>query len=342
MIPFSHLRSLLGVGLLISACGRASVPEATTTSAAVPASTTLQPSRLERPATGRAYNVILQATSCWLGGLWSDAVGEKGDARGAGIRRRCDALLRTVGESPAGAYNALVAVDAATVEIIAEHVQSTARADERDGPHSADLVALLRGVAAASRETARARHAADKVKQVFETAPSATDRSDHKRMSVPALRSAGGLHALLEHGGPYADDARVVGILHTIDRMEIARGLPKHLKVYAVEGANLDVFGVQAPELYQDAALPIPTGTWLAYLTKVASAAGHPVPPEAKSPQNREPLAWNGVLEGLADRIRHPRTDPALDAVARDVVARIDQQATSEREAFEAHAPEDR
>jgi hypothetical protein len=283
------------------------------------------------------------ATSCWLGGLWSDAVGEKGDAREAGIRRRCDEVLRDVGESTEEPilYAPLRALDARTVERIVDRVAQAASADAREVTHAPALVALLRAVADASRETVEARRAADKVKQVVEPVP-AGDEWRNKLAAAPELRHSVALHALLTRGGPYGDEARVIGTLHALDRMEIARGLPKHLKVYAVEGAFREIFGVAAPELSTNAAAPIKTGTWLEYLTKVAAAAGHPVPADAKDPQNREPLAWNGVLEGFADRLRDSHTDPSLDAVATNIVTRIDQQSARARAAFEAHRPSDR
>lgn len=84
-----------------------------------------------------------------------------------------------------------------------------------------------------------------------------------------------------------------------------------------------------------DPSEPIPTGTWLAYLTRVASVAGHPVPPDARDPQNREPFAWSGTLEGLADRLRPLRLEPPLDGIRHRVTARLDLEARSMRDAFE-------
>ncbi|HZU85700.1 MAG TPA: hypothetical protein VE987_22390, partial [Polyangiaceae bacterium] len=85
--------------------------------------------------------------------------------------------------------------------------------------------------------------------------------------------------------------------------------------------------------------------TWLAYLTDVAAAAGHPVP-DARDPQNREPLAWTGVLEGFADRLRASSADFGADTplgnVQRAIVARLDDEYRRERVVYEAHAPADR
>jgi hypothetical protein len=126
--------------------------------------------------------------------------------------------------------------------------------------------------------------------------------------------------------------------------MEIARGLPKHLKIVALKTEFVDLFGVPPPSLPSDGAAPIPTGTWLLYLTDVATAAGHPLPADARDPQNREPLAWNGVLEGLADRVRAeaPRlpAGSTLGSVARAVVDRLDDGYRNERVVYEARAPQ--
>jgi hypothetical protein len=122
--------------------------------------------------------------------------------------------------------------------------------------------------------------------------------------------------------------------------------LPKHLKVYAVSTGFADVFGVRAPEVSDDAPAPIKSGTWLAYLTDVAAAAGHPVPSDARNPQNREPLAWTGVLAGFAEKMgadasRFPAGTPIGD-VQRGAIARLDDEFQRERQAYEAHAPADR
>lgn len=340
MIASTRFGLVVQFGLLISACTHAAPPSATT--ATSPPKSIVQAALKEPAEKGRGHEIVIQATSCWLGGLWSDAVGEKGDARDAGIRRRCDDVLRRTGESPENAYYPLRALDPATVAHLADDVRRTAAGDPKDAPYAEDLVALLRNVADVSRETVHARRAADTVKQAIEASPSAEERRSTKVAAAPALRTSLALRRILPQGGPYAEEAHLIGMLHALDRMEIASGLPMHLKVYAVQGAYLDLFGVSPPHLSRDAALPIRAGTWLTYLTDVASAAGHPVPADAKNPQNREPLAWNGVLEGFADRLRNAKADSPLGLVIRNVVARIDRQAAEERAQYEAHSPEDR
>jgi len=309
------------------------------------------------------YALVLQAASCWMGGLWSDALGESGDARQAGIDRRCNALLRdidiTAGEraralvdrvpppEPEEAYYPLRAVEPHIVDAIAQKVEERATRDPAEGPHARELVVVLRAVAAATRETIRARRVADVVKDDARAQPDVAERNADKSSAVANLQHGEGLDAIFHlEAGPYTDFARSIGVLSALDRMQIARGLPKHLKIYAVRAALADAFGVAAPAVPDDAAKPIPTGTWLAYLTQVAGAANHPIPGDAHDPQNREPLAWTGVLEGFADRLRadafHFPAGTALGDVERATALRLDEEYRSEREAYEAHAAKDR
>lgn len=326
-------RAVVGASVLFAACG-GGASKTSTTSATMPSQSGAGASK--ETSTGKAHALVLQTASCWLDGLVSDALGERGAAGEAGTRQRCDEVLRAIDQSSDTGYAQLRAVDAGTVRRITDRVSSMAATDDVPG-----LVTMLSRIADTSRETLHARRAADVVKQVSISFP-AEGRRANKEAAAPELQSTSALRALLAYHGPFQADAHAVAILNVLERVESARGLPKHLKVYAVRGPFSEVFGVTAPQLSTDAALPIPTGTWLTYLTTVASAAGHPVPQDARDPQNREPLAWNGILVGLADRLRNAPVDPSLAKVSSSVVARIDQQAASERASFDAHAPEDR
>jgi hypothetical protein len=298
----------------------------------------------EPPRSTDAHALVMAATSCWMGGLWSDALGETGAARNAGIERRCEAVLRDVDVARAP----MRAVEPHAVGAIARKVQDAAEGDPSVRPHARELLALLHAVADASRETIHARRAADVVKDDVHDAPLPETRREDKRAAAAWLRQGGALSALLRlDAGPYSEDARAIALLFALDRMEIARGLPKHLKMYAVGGALDDVFGVAPPAVSEDAPAPIRTGLWLAYLTDVATAAGHAVPADARNPQNLEPLAWTGVLEGFADELRKDATDAtaqraSLVSIERAVVRRIDEGYRSERLAYEAHAAKDR
>jgi hypothetical protein len=100
--------------------------------------------------------------------------------------------------------------------------------------------------------------------------------------------------------------------------------------VYAVGGPFERVFGVPPAPVPADPTAPIPTGTWPRYLMAVAAAAGHPVPPTAVQPIDQETLAWGGVLEGFAQRLRavggavSPGT-PLPDVLSR-IAVRLDQE----------------
>jgi hypothetical protein len=176
-----------------------------------------------------------------MGGLWSDALGEKDEGRLNGIQERCDALLRSVGESPEGAYYPLRAVDANTVNVLSMRVAAVATTDSEERSHAKELVTLLLRLADATRETMHARRAADKVKEEGSAEPVSPDYHSDKAAAAPELLESSSLSALLHASvGPYATEAQVLGLLSAIDRMEIARGLPKHLKIYAVQGAHRD------------------------------------------------------------------------------------------------------
>jgi hypothetical protein len=279
-----------------------------------------------------------------MGGLWSDALGEKGDARLTGIEHRCDEFLTATVE-PQESYYPLRAVDAGTVQRLSSTIQRTALQDPAEAPHASELTALFGAIADAARETIDARRAADVVKEDVTQQPQPPIRRLDKEAAAEKLAADRALHALLQAGpGPYADEARTAGLLFAIDRMEIASGLPKHLKIAALKTEFVDLFGIPPPSLPPGGAAPIPSGTWLLYLTDVATAAGHPLPADARDPQNREPLAWNGVLEGLADRVRAeaPRlpAGSTLSTVARAVVERLDDGYRNERIVYEARAPQ--
>lgn len=306
-----------------------------------------------------AHGLVMEATACWMGGLWSDALGESGFERYAGIERRCDALLRDVDitapelpkavvagvppPEPQEGYYPLRAVEPHIVDAIAHEVQVRAERDAAEG--AGDLVALVRAIAAAARETVQARRAADKVKDDVLGQPSAAARESDRLAATEKLRSGDALHVLLRaDAGAYTDEARAVGVLSALDRMEIARGLPKHLKFYVVSTPYAEVFGVEPPRVPPEE--PLKPGTWLTYVAQVAAAAGHPVPTDAHDPQNREPLAWAGVLEGFADKLRgdaaHFPSGSALGDIERRVVARLDDEFRDQREIYEAHSPADR
>ena len=345
-----HLASALS---LLTACAAA-------TPVATPATgSTASPPDVRAPG----HALVIEATSCWMGGLWSDALGEKDLDRYAGIDRRCNVLLRDVDitasqrqraiadgvppPAPEEGYYPLRAVEPFIVDAIARKVHDRALRDPGEASHADELVVLLRAVAAATRETIQARRAADFVKDDTRARPDVEERSSDKTSAAVKLRHGEALDALFHiEAGPYTDDARILGVLSALDCMQIAHGLPMHLKIYAVRTGFADVFGIPAPDVSDEASKPIPAGSWLAYLTHVAGAAGHPVPADARYSQNREPLAWTGVLKGFADRLRaesfHFPAGTAVGDVERATVTRLDEEYDREQAAYQAHAAVDR
>jgi hypothetical protein len=339
--------------LLMSACAAGRTSQTAAAATKTPA----------RGPKAPGYALVIKATSCWMGGLWSDALGETDNARIAGIERRCNELLSdidiTAGERPRAladhvpppapeeAYYPLRAIEPHIVDAIARKIEERAAQDPDEAAHVSQLVAVLRAVAAATRETVQARRAADVVKDDRRTQPDVLESNADKSSAAPKLERGEALDTLFHlDAGPYTADVRAIGVLGALDRMELARGLPKHLKLYAVRAGFADVFGVLTPVVSDDAARPTPSGAWLAYLTQVSGAAGHPVPNDAHDPQNREPLAWAGVLKGFADRLRadsfHFPPGSALGDIERAIALRLGDEYTDERATYEAHAPADR
>jgi hypothetical protein len=150
---------------------------------------------------------------------------------------------------------------------------------------------------------------------------------------VEPLRAHKGLESLFNlaaSGGDLGAEAHALAVLAAMDRMTDAHGLPPHMKVYAVGDAFGMLFGVTAPDVPSEAEKPLKPGTWLAYLTEVAKAAGHPVPDTAKTPREREPLAWVGTLAGFSDKLKAdaPKVSASTDLskLIPVVAKRIDQE----------------
>lgn len=301
---------------------------------------------------GEAQRLVVGATACWMGGLWSDALGEQDnppfnvtgvdDGRTAGIERRCDAVLVHVyGAVDPTQQKQLRAIEARVVDDLAARVRAIAENDRVDQPHADQLAALLRAIADAQRENILARTAADDVKRDEEGTSSREERATDKTLAAQALRRTAGIETLLSLGvGDLSHEAKAIGLLCALDRLEIARRLPKHLKIYAVGGPFVSVFGVQAPRLPEDPTAPIKSGTWPGYLVGVAEAAGHVVPSEATEPIDRESLAWGGVLQAFADRLRGETafvsSRTPLPLVLSKVAQRLDKENHTLRSLFEA------
>ena len=258
-------------------------------------------------AGGEAYRLAMLTTGCWFGGPWTDFEGLPATAREkeAVDRARCAEAVRHVyGRIDQARVLRLRAIDAGVVDDVARKVDAVAAADPVDRLHRGDLEKLLRATASAQRENMAARRAAWKVLTDLDGRRRGPLELDEMAAENPLLAHSE-LEALLElQAGDLTPDAHALGILSALDRVELSRGLPRHLKVFAVGDIFGLVFGTPAPGLTGDAAVPRPRGIWLSYLSSAARAAGYPVPGSAQAPQLRNRLAWAGVLEGFAQRLR--------------------------------------
>jgi len=255
--------------------------------------------------TNGAYDLLIAAAGCWMGGVWSDAEGVSAEGRAENADRRCRTLIRRVyGAEDQARYERLRALDAVEVFELREKLVAAARDEGVDVGRQQLLASLLDRIADVERETMFARRAGDRVKMDVEGERERPNLGQDVLDAVAPLAESAAFETLLHDDfGPLTHDARAVALLAAMDRMEIARGLPKHLKVYVVGRPFQRLFGVPAPEVPANARKPLKPGAWLAYLTSVAQAGKHPVPDIAKSLPDRELLAWGGTLAALSDKL---------------------------------------
>jgi hypothetical protein len=292
------------------ACGEAAPPPAATPPPV--ASAPLQPPAASAAVTSvpaappktqeEAHKLVVLAASCWFGGLWSDALGEQDQAKAAGTEARCHELERRVwGTDDKAHYEQLRALEQNAAADVVAKVDETSKTDSADAPRREALVKLTTALAEAVKETTMARRAADRVKRDLAAEPDKLTKDEVD--AVQPLRSHDKLEALIKlDAGDLTKEANALALLCALDRVELARGLPKHLKLYAVVDSFQLLFGVTPPDAPQDATKKLVPGTWLKYLSEVARAAGHPVPEKAKTPRERDALAWAGMLEGVSER----------------------------------------
>jgi hypothetical protein len=197
----------------------------------------------------------------------------------------------------------LRAMETGAVADVVAKVDLVAKTDAVDAPRRAALVSLATALADAQKETMLARRAADRVKRDLDREPEKL--SGDEIDAVIALRSHAKIEALYRlDAGDVSAEARALALLCTLDRIEAARGLPKHLKLYAVADEFKLLFGVAIPDIPADGSKKLVPGTWLTFLTQTAAAAGHPVSDKAKTPRERDSLAWAGMLEGMSDKLK--------------------------------------
>jgi hypothetical protein len=284
-----------------------------------------------RPA---GYKLGLLATACWMGGVWSDAEGAPPATWRERDEQRCRDLVASVwGRFDQARYEQIREGEDSAVGDLLAKIRATEPAASRE--HTA---ALFRDVAAAAHEGMLARRSADRVKVDYDADAVEAKLTADERTAAKVLAQHDALERLIVTDATMAD-RRVLGLLLSLDRMEMARGLPKQLKPYAVGYLLTTVFGT--PPLPADSLNPTTTlrpGTWLAYLSGVAAHTGHPVSDSpAINHKMRETLAWTGVGAGFAERIRRETASlpnaavPELSRVATSVAARLEtERATAE------------
>jgi hypothetical protein len=252
-----------------------------------------------------AHKVVMAAAGCWFGGVWADALGEEGQAKTAGIESRCRSLEKRVWEGAEDKphYEQLRALEMNAAADVVAAVDQAAKNDSVDAPRRDALVKMTTALADAQRELMEARRAADRVKRDLDRDPEKLNADEVD--AVMQLLANTKLEKLLTlDAGDLSKEARALGLLCALDHLEIARGLPKHLKFYAAANEFHVLFGVAVPDVPEDATKKLLPGTWLKFLSETASAAGHPVNDKAQTPRDKDRLAWAGVLMGFSDKLK--------------------------------------
>jgi hypothetical protein len=272
---------------------------------AAPAAGSVEPKAASHEVGDEAHRLVIAAAACWAGGTWSDALGEEDAMKQKGIEARCSDLERRVwaGAQDKTHYEQLRALETNAVADVVARVDETARADHVDRPTRDALVRLTSVLADEQRELMLARRAGDRVKRDLDHEPEKLNANEVE--AVVPLRAHADLEKLLKLDvGPFSHEAHALGLLCALDRLEIARGLPKHLKLYAVAEPFRILFGVSVPNVPADATRKLVPGTWLRFLSDTAAAAGYPVSNEATTPREKDALAWAGMLRGFSEKLK--------------------------------------
>jgi hypothetical protein len=312
-LPFAFASACLA---LLPACGGGDTPPPNAPPAALaPAPTATAPAAptaAQEPAppaqTEAAHKFLVLTASCWFGGVWSDAEGQEGEMKKAAIDSRCHEVARELwGTDDQTHVEQLRAIDTPAVGDFVAKVDSLAKSDPVDGPRRDNLVKLATALADAQKEMMLARRAGERVKRDDDREPDKL--SADEAASVAPLRAHDKLQALLTlDAGDLKSEAHAMGILLVMDRVNVSREMQRHLKVYVLGDAFQILFGAAPPPMPADATTKLPHGAWLGYLVDVAKAAGYPVPATAKTDKTKHALAWGGMLQGIADKLK-PDTD---------------------------------
>jgi hypothetical protein len=280
-----------------------------------------------------AHKLVIAAAACWFGGLWSEALGAKGEAKAEEDEALCHALEERIwGTEDKTHYAELRAVEAKAVADIAAKVDETTRNDSVDGPRREALVKLVTLLGDAQRELRAARRAGARVKRDIDHEPERLTEDEVD--AVMPLMAHGKMEALYKlDAGDLTKEANALAILCALDHLEIGRGLPRHLKLYAVADAFQLLFGVGIPDVPEDVQKKLLPGTWLKFLVATAAAAGHPVSEKLQTPRERDMAAWTGMRQGFGDKLKEDADGIAasteLSKVVAAVTARLEAEAAT-------------
>jgi hypothetical protein len=247
---------------------------------------------------------VIVAASCWFGGVWSDALGEQDEMKTQGTESRCRDLERRVwGTDDKPHYEQLRALEPDAVADVAAKVDELAKNDSVDGKRRDALGKLATKLGEAQRELMLARRAGDRVKRDLDHEPDKLT-ADEVDAVIPLMAHAK-LEALYKlDAGDLSKEANALAILNALDHVELGRGLPKHLKLYATADEFQLLFGVGIPDVPEDAQKKLVPGTWLKFLSDTAAAAGHPVSEKFQTPRERDVAAWMGMRQGFSDKLK--------------------------------------
>lgn len=293
-------------------------------------------------ASPTGYKLGLLAAACWMGGVWSDAEGAPPATWRDRDDQRCRDLVKAIyGDFSRARYEQIRENEARAVDDLLAKIRATEPQPTRERS-----VALFRDVAAAAHEGMLARRAADRVKIDYDASAVETKLTDDERRAAGALGAHQALDRLLIVPDKSAADRRAFGLLFALDRMEMARGLAKQLKFFALGQVLTTVFDVAPPpaDVLKPNANPRP-GAWLTYLRGVSTRAGYAVSREPSlNTKQQETLAWTGVGHGFADHLRQQLSSmpaaavPELTRVISAVAARLDTERATAEALTKAHA----
>ncbi len=354
------MRKLIALvpSFMFLACGGGDKPvvDPTTTAQTTTASASSAAPTPPGPLGSTAYGFVIGAAGCWLGGSWAEAEGETQKAeRKKAVEVRCLDVTKMLTGS-GDKVEQLRALDPAITDSIGAKVIAYAKDDHLDATRTENLVKLATAIATAQREALLARRASEKIKGDLDKLSTdkeedAAREKDSDKLTadeaaiVAQLKPTAALEALMNlQAGEYSHDGKAIALLTAISRVDHARGLPKHMKVYAAGSVLKLAFGVAPPAVGEDVKTKLVPGTWLAYLTDVAKAANHAVPDTAKTPKEREPFAWAGMISGFSDKLKaeQPQTQGELANVLTSTAGHLDAiaQMASDKGAARAGQPD--